>query len=180
MNVMYPQSSTSGKGAIYVKIFGSSPCLRPELSLSAVGHYTLSTVVFISKTVRHALNELDLVVKAFCDPVAVTIADVVDNGLKPTCQRPGHPLQRLLGALARTLNQLRERLAGWFFILALKPQAQVLHPVNHLAQLRKAPSPLVPRDQLVDMELIGRLQPTATQLLKRFGFLRMQLFLHRS
>src|SRR5688500_3524365 len=122
-------------------LFGSSPCLRPDLSLSAVGPYALSTVVFISKTVRHALNQLDLVVKAFCDPVAVTIADVVDNGLKPTCQRPSHPLQRLLDALAGTLNQLRERLAGWFFILALEPQAQVLHPVNHLAQLRKAPSP---------------------------------------
>ena len=97
------------------------PCLRPDLSSSAVGHYAFSTVVFISKTVRHALNELDLVVKAFCDPVAVTIADVGDNGLKPTCQRPGHPFEGFLGAMARAFDQLRERLAGWFFILALKP-----------------------------------------------------------
>ena len=50
-----------GDGARSVLI-GSSPCLRPDLSFSAVSHYALSTVVFISKTVRHALNQLDLVV----------------------------------------------------------------------------------------------------------------------
>jgi hypothetical protein len=33
---------------------------KADLSLSAVSHYALSTVVFISKTVGHALNQLDL------------------------------------------------------------------------------------------------------------------------
>src|SRR5918998_6185516 len=135
--------------------FDSSPCLRPDLSLSTVSHYALSTVVFISQTICHALNQLDLVVKAFRDPIAITLPNVMDNRLKPTCQRPGHSLQRFLGALARPLNQLRERLAGWLVILALEPQAQVLHPIDHLTQLWKAPAPLVTRDQLVHMELIG-------------------------
>jgi len=58
---------------------GSSPCLRPELSLSAVSHYALLTVVFISYTIRHPLNQLDLVVESLGPPVAVTIADVMDN-----------------------------------------------------------------------------------------------------
>ena len=64
---------------------GSSPWLRPELSLSAVSHYALLTVVFISYTIRHPLNQLDLVVESLGPPVAVTIADVMDNRLKPTC-----------------------------------------------------------------------------------------------
>src|SRR6187200_915036 len=125
---------------------GSSPSLRPDLSLSTPSHYALSTIVFISKTIRHPLNQLDLVVESFRYTVAVTIPDIVDNRLKPTRQRPGQPFQWLLRACARALNQLQERLTGWLFILVLEPQPQVLNPVDHLAQLRKATAPLVTRD----------------------------------
>src|SRR6187455_3466168 len=140
------RSNLGQDGGMFSNRGGSSPSLRPDLSLSTPSHYALSTIVFISKTIRHPLNQLDLVVESFRYTVAVTIPDIVDNRLKPTRQRPGQPFQWLLRACARALNQLQERLTGWLFILALEPQPQVLNPVDHLAQLRKAKAPLVTRD----------------------------------
>jgi hypothetical protein len=75
-----------------VAIFGSSPCWRLDLSLSTIGYYALSTVVFISQTIRHPLNQLDLFVKSLGPRVIITIPDAVDNRLKLTRQHPGHPL----------------------------------------------------------------------------------------
>src|ERR671916_2772300 len=86
--------------------FDSSPCLRPDLSLSTVGHYALSTVVFISQTICHALNQLNLVVKTLGHPVAVAMPNIMHNRLKPTPQCPGHSLQRFLSALTGAFNQL--------------------------------------------------------------------------
>src|SRR3989442_2277542 len=91
---------------------GSSPCLRPGLSLSTVRHYAPQPVVFISQTIRHPLNQLDLVIEPLGHPVTVTMSNVMGNRLKPTIQRPRHPLERLLRALARSLNQLPQRLAS--------------------------------------------------------------------
>jgi hypothetical protein len=54
---------------------GSSPCLRLGLRPSKVGHYALLTVVCISQTVCHALNQLDLSVKSLGHPVAVAALD---------------------------------------------------------------------------------------------------------
>ena len=129
----WAKKGISKSSAWVIEKEGSSPYLRRALSLSTVGHYELSTVVFISKTIRHPLNQLDLVVKSFCYTVAVSIPDIMDNRLKPPRQRPGHPLERFLGALLRSLNQLQERLAGRLFILALEPHPQLLHPVNDFA-----------------------------------------------
>jgi PRC-barrel domain len=44
-SLIVPHCSMSPK---FLKLLGSSPCLRPGLSLAAVGHYTLPPVVFIS------------------------------------------------------------------------------------------------------------------------------------
>lgn len=85
-----------------------------------------------------------------------------------------------MGALASALNQLHKCLAGGLFLFALEPGPHVLHPVKRFTQLGKALTPLVTRDQLVDIELVGRFQPTFAQLLSRFGFLWSQLFLHRT
>src|SRR5439155_15649133 len=57
---------------------------------------------------------------------------------------------------------------------------QVLYPVNHFTQRGKAPPPLVTRDQLVDMQRIGGLQPALAQLLEFFGFRLIELFLYRA
>src|SRR5688500_13325988 len=83
----------------------------------------------------------------------------MDNRLKPTRERPGHSLQRLLGTLARAFDQLHDRLASRFFIFALEPSSQLLHPIDHLPQLWKTPTPVGTCNQLVYMELIRRLQP---------------------
>src|SRR2546430_12593144 len=86
---------------------GSSPSLRPSLSLARPGQYALSSIMFIAQTIRHPLDQFDLVVKSFGHPVAVAMPEIMDNRLKPTCQRPCHPLQRFLGTLAGALNQLQ-------------------------------------------------------------------------
>src|SRR5439155_21984692 len=59
------------------KTGGSSPCLRPGLSLSTVSHYALPPVVFISQTIRHPLNQLDLVIEPLGHPVTVTMSNVM-------------------------------------------------------------------------------------------------------
>jgi hypothetical protein len=63
---------------------------------------------------------LILLQRAFCAtaPIAIAMPNVMDNRFKPTRQRPGHPLQRFLGALTGTLNQLQQRLAGRLFIFS--------------------------------------------------------------
>src|SRR5438034_2100901 len=146
---------------------GSSPSLRPTLSLSTPGYYALSSVVFISQTIRHPLDQLDFIVESLRYPVIVATPNVADNRLKPTRQRPCHPLQRLLGTLARAFNQLQKGVPSRLCIFTLEPHPQVLYPVNDFAQLRKAPAPLVPRNPRVHIELIDGFQPAFAQLLER-------------
>src|SRR6266699_1894323 len=105
---------------------------------------------------------------------------VTENGLKPATQRARHALEWLQRAVAGSLNQLQKGFPGRLCIFTLEPRPQVLHPVNDFAQLGKAPTPFVTRDQLVHVELIGGLQPAFAQLLEVFGFLWTELFLHRT
>ena len=58
-------------------------------------------------------------------------------------------------SLAR-VNEFQKRFASRFVIFALEPFAQVLHPVNDFTELRKAMAPVGPRNQLIDIELIGQ------------------------
>jgi hypothetical protein len=110
----------------------------------------------------------------------VAVADVTHDRLAPTRQRPCYPLQRLLDTLPSSLYQLQKGLSGGFLIFTIEPYPQVLHPVDRFASLWKTPPPLVTRDQLVDIQLIGGLQPALAQLLEGFGFLVIELFLHRA
>lgn len=136
--------------------------------------------MFISQTVCHPLDQLDLVVESFGHTMAGAVPKVTDNRFEPTGQRPSYPLSRLLGALAGSFNQLEKRLSSGFFICAVKPRSQSLYPVNHVAQLWKAPTPLVTGHPLVHVELIGRLQPAFAQFLQGLGFLWIELFLHQT
>ena len=56
---------------------GSSPSLRPSLSLATPGQYALSSIMFIAQTIRHPLDQFDLVVKSFGHPVAIAIPDIM-------------------------------------------------------------------------------------------------------
>src|SRR3989441_3664532 len=120
------------------------------------------------------------IVESLRHPVIVATPNVADNRLKPTRQRPCHPLQRLLGTLARALNQLQKGFPSRLFICTIEPHPQVLYPVNDFAQLGKAPSPLITGNPLVHIELIGGFQPAFAQLLERFGLLCIEPFLHRA
>src|SRR2546425_3663038 len=120
------------------------------------------------------------IVESLRHPVIVATPNVADNRLKPTRQRPCHPLQRLLGTLARALNQLQKGFPSRLFICTIEPHPQVLYPVNDFAQLGKAPSPLITGNPLVHIELIGGFQPALAQLLERFGLLCIEPFLHRA
>jgi len=62
--------------------------------------------MFISQTIRHALDQLDLVVEALGYAVGVAMPNEADNRLEPTRQRPRDTHQRFVGALAGALNQL--------------------------------------------------------------------------
>ncbi len=134
----------------------------------------------MSQTIRHPLDQLDFIVESLRHPVIVATPNVADNRLKPTRQRPCHPLQRLLGTLARAFNQLQKGVPSRLGIFTLEPHPQVLYPVKDFAPLRKAPAPLVPRNPLVHIELIGGFQPVFAQLLERFGLLCIAPFLHRA
>ena len=136
--------------------------------------------MFITETIRHPLDQFDLVVETLRHAVRVAVSDVTHDRIEPARQCPRYPVQRLVDTLAGSLNQLHKRLAGGLFIFAFEPCSQVLHPVKRFTPLGKAPTPLVTRDQLVDIELVGRLQPTFPQLLSRFGFLWSELFVHRT
>jgi len=135
--------------------------------------------VFISQPKGPALNQLNLVVEALGHPVGVAMPNVACNRFKPPAERPRHDLERFQRTLTRPLNEFPKRGTSWFVIFTLEPLTQVLHPVNHFTQLRKTPTPLSPRDQLVHFELIGQLQPPFAKLFELFGFLRLKLFLHR-
>ncbi len=136
--------------------------------------------MFISQPIRHPLDQLDLVVESLGHPVGVTVPNITHNRLEPAAQSPRDPLQRLLGTLARSLNQLAQCLSGGFVVFTIEPPSQVLYPVNHFTPLGKAPPPLVTRDQLVYIQLIGGLQPPLAQLLEFFGFRLIELFLSRA
>src|SRR5712691_7971183 len=109
----------------------------------------------IAQTRRHALDQLDLVVESFRHAVGVAMPHEADNRLEPTRQRPRDTRQRLLGALRRSLNEFQKRLSGWFFILAIAPLPQVLHPIQRFTSLWKAPAPVVTGDELIHIKLIG-------------------------
>jgi hypothetical protein len=109
----------------------------------------------IAQTIRHALDQLDLVVESLGYAVGVAIPNEADNRLEPTRQRPRETRQRLLGALSRSLNECHKRLAGWFFILAIAPLPQGLHPIQRFTSLWKAPTPVVTGDERVHIQLIG-------------------------
>jgi hypothetical protein len=111
--------------------------------------------VFIAQTIRHPLDQLDLVVEALGHPVGVALPNVSGNRFEPTMQCSRYALQWLLNALTRSLYQLQQGLSGGFLICAIAPQPHVLHPVDRFASLRKAPAPLATRDQRVHVQLIG-------------------------
>src|SRR4051812_37547249 len=134
----------------------------------------------MSQTIRHPLDQLDFIVESLRPPVIGATPHVADNRLKPPRQRPRHPLQRLLGTLARALHPLHKGVPSRLCIFTLAPHPHVLSPVNDFAPLRKAPSPLVPRNHLVHIELTGGCPPALAQLLERFGLLCIALFVHRA
>ena len=109
----------------------------------------------MSQTICHPLDQLDLIVEALGHAVGVAVPHGTRNGLKPPRQRARYPPPRLLGTLARALNEFQQRRSGGFLLYTLEPLAQVLHPVERFTQLRKASAPLVTRDPLVHLQLIG-------------------------
>ena len=109
----------------------------------------------IAQTIRHALDQLDLVVESFRHAVGVAMPNEADNRLEPTRQRPRDTRQRLLGALRRALTEFHKRLSGWFFLLAVEPLPQVLHPIQRFTSLWTAPAPVVTGDELIHIKLIG-------------------------
>src|SRR5262249_42036740 len=104
--------------------------------------------------------------------------NVARNRFKPPAERTPDALERSQCAHTRPLNELPKGSACRFIVCALKPLAQVLDPINDLAQLRETLAPVGPCDQRVDLELIGQLQPAFTKLFELFGFIRVELFLY--
>ena len=121
------------------------------------------------------MNQLNLVVEALSHPVGVALPNVARNRFKPPASCPRHASEGCQRTLTPPLNEFPKRRTGRLVVFALKPLAQVLHPVNDFTQLGKAPAPVGPRDQLVHVELIGQFQPAFTQFFELFGFIWVEL-----